>query len=93
MRDDGKLQYLRDWASKLPGAAVRIAGIMHCVSGIPTQNSIIEISAVDRALALAESLVSHALAVFDLMDRDQTTEDALRIQKWLVRRKLTQFSL
>ena len=30
MRDGGDYEHIRDWAGKLPGAAARLAGLLHC---------------------------------------------------------------
>jgi hypothetical protein len=93
MRDGGKLYHLKDWASKLPGAAARVAGVMHCVCFDPQQSCEINAELMDGALGLATVLIDHAIAVFDLMQRDPGIEDAQRILRWIRRLEKTQFTV
>jgi hypothetical protein len=83
MREGGKLYYLKDWGSKLPGAAARIAGALHCVLVDPTESTVIGQDTVERALNLVTPLMDHALAVFNLMERDKNSEDAQKILAWI----------
>jgi hypothetical protein len=93
MREGGKLYYLKDWASKLPGAAARIAGVMHCVSASPEDNCIIDAAVMQQALNLSALLIDQAIAVFDLMQRDPVMEDAQRVLRWIRRQAKPQFSI
>jgi hypothetical protein len=93
MRDGGKLYYLKDWASKLPGAAARIAGVMHCVCASPEDNCIIDAAVMEQALNLSKLLIDQAIAVFDLMQRDPVMEDAQRVLRWIRRQAKPQFSI
>jgi hypothetical protein len=79
MREGRKLYYLKDWGSKLPGAAARIAGVIHCVLVDPNESTVISEDAVEGALNLVTPLMDHALAVFNLMERDKNSEDAQKI--------------
>jgi hypothetical protein len=83
MRDGGKLSRCTDWASKLPGAVARIAGVLHCVVSDPTETIIITENTMERSLDLATTLMDHALAVFDLMERDPEIESAKKILSWV----------
>ena len=83
MREGGKLHYLKDWGSKLPGAAARIAGVFHCVLVDPTESTVISEGTVERALNLVTPLMDHTLAVFNLMERDKASEDAQKILVWI----------
>jgi hypothetical protein len=85
MKEGAKLEYLRDWASKLPGAAARIAGVFHCVTSNPAEKVTIERKTMQQAIALATLLIDHALAVFDLMGRDRKVADASKILRWIRR--------
>ena len=93
MREGGKLHSIKDWASKLPGAAARIAGAFHCVVSDPASNSTIEKDTIERTLTLATLAIDHALAVFNLMDRDPTIEDALKILGWIRRQGQHSFTV
>ena len=92
MLEGAKLYYLKDWASKLPGAAARLAAVFHCVVTSPTQETLINAPTMQRAITLAELLVDHALAVFNLMERDETTDDALKILAWIRRLRQPRFT-
>jgi hypothetical protein len=93
MKDGGKLEYLRDWGSKLPGAAARIAGVFHCVTNGLTETVIIDSDSMQKAVDLATLLIDHALAVFDLMGCDKTVEDAQKILTWIQRGRLGAFTM
>jgi putative DNA primase/helicase len=83
MREGGKLYYLKDWASKLPGAAARIAGVLHCVVADPTESIVISEDTTERTLNLVTALIDHALAVFNLMERDKNSENAQKVLAWI----------
>lgn len=84
MRDGNRLCALKDWAGKLPGAAARIAGILHCVTTNPQVVSVIQRDTVERALALASILISHAICAFGLMGGSPHVEDAKRVLRWAI---------
>jgi hypothetical protein len=74
-RDDGDLYFMRSFAGKLPGNALRIAGILQIAdSGQVVQE--VTADAMIRACDLAQSFVSHAKAVFGLIGEDERTEMA-----------------
>ncbi|HOO44718.1 MAG TPA: DUF3987 domain-containing protein [Deltaproteobacteria bacterium] len=81
--ESGDLFGIQDWASKLPGAALRIAGLFHVVEhgeSVPTINR----QTIERSLDLAELLIIHAQAAFDLMGADQAFSDAKFILTWII---------
>ena len=68
LRPEGDLFGIRDWAGKLAGAVVRIAGLIH-VSGHLTdgyQKPITE-STMRRAVSIGDYYATHALAAFGVM--------------------------
>lgn len=93
LRDDGKFAFIRDWAGKLPGAAARLAGILHIVEhsggAIP---SVVELKSMDAALSMASLLTSHAQAAFGMMGADLEIEIAKHILEWIQRYKHETFS-
>jgi putative DNA primase/helicase len=93
MREGGKLYHLKDWGSKLPGAAARVAGALHCVVTNPTESAVIDVDTVDRTLSIVTPLIDHALAVFNLMERDRNSENAQKILAWLRKRREPTFTL
>jgi hypothetical protein len=85
----GMLEDLKDWGSKLPGAAARIAGVLHLAAcadrvELPTE---VDKQTVTAALELSARLVSHCRAAFALMDQDPETRKAERIVAWILRQR------
>lgn len=94
-RDGGMLQSLRDWGGKLAGAAARLAGIYHMVlqAGRDDVETEIAVTTVTLAINLAKCLISHAQAVFALMDRDPALNDAEKLVAWMIRQDKTSFTV
>ncbi|MRR07485.1 MAG: DUF3987 domain-containing protein [Deltaproteobacteria bacterium] len=90
MGNNGELRSIQDWASKLPGAVARIAGLLHVAKHGPTSPSI-DNSTITAAIDLATNLVNHALAAFDLMGSDQSTNDAKTVFRWILEKRLEHF--
>ncbi len=77
------LESIQDWTGKLPGAALRIAGLCHAVE-FGTTSSTISKETMEKALDLCELLIPHAQAAFELMGTDQSLDDARHILTWLI---------
>jgi len=86
MADGKQLSRLRDWGSKLPGAALRVAGILHAANQQDLSVLSVEISREEMlvALELCATLVSHAIAVFGLICEDPATAIAKRLLRWII---------
>jgi putative DNA primase/helicase len=80
--DNGEFHSIQDWTSKLPGAALRIAGIFHVCEHLETI-AVITLETMERALDLCELLIPHAKAAFDLMGSIQEVDDAKLVYRWL----------
>jgi len=94
LRPSGEFEHLKDWAGKLPGAVLRVAGLFHCVThahGIP-QSHAISLTTIGQALVLLAVLRKHTQAVFDLMGSDPDLEGARQILRWVKRKRLAQFT-
>ena len=94
LRPGGEFEHLKDWAGKLPGAVLRVAGIFHCVThahGTP-QNHAISVTTIGQALVLLAVLAKHTQAVFDLMGSDPDLEGARRVMRWVERQRLDRFT-
>jgi putative DNA primase/helicase len=88
--DGNDLEAIQDWSGKLPGAALRIAGLCHVVEhGV--QVLVINKETIERALDLCELLIVHAQAAFNLMGSDPCIEDAKYIFNWIISRKQASF--
>jgi hypothetical protein len=92
LRDGGAFENIRDWAGKLPGQVVRIAGVYHvAIEPEPMKQPIAE-ATMHQALTLAAVLAEHALLAFDYMGADPSVECAKRIWKWVVDTRPETFS-
>lgn len=68
LRPDGDLYGLRDWAAKLAGATVRIAGLLHVSEHLKDGYAKpIDELVMRRALQLGDYFTAHALAAFGVM--------------------------
>lgn len=85
----GSMTHISDWASKLHGAAVRIAGLLHLAEHLDRGHSQpVTADTMAAAITLADYFAGHALAVFDRMGANETAEraravlDALKANLW-----------
>lgn len=85
MRPGERYEHMTDWAGKLPGAAVRVAGLFHCAQYAQAQPHVLPIglTTMRQALALMAILSAHALAVFDLMGADPALDGARKVWRWI----------
>ena len=83
---------MRDWAGKLPGAAVRLAGLLHCAEKPQDAVTGISLETMTRALDLAGIFADHARIVFDMMGADTELQGARRVWVWVERNRLSTFS-
>lgn len=93
LKEGGRFEYITDWAGKLPGAAARIAGLLHCAknSNQPWSKDI-EIETMGKALEIASVFASHALIAFDMMGADKALEQAKKVWRWIERDKQGSFT-
>lgn len=63
----GELDSIRDWASKLHGTTLRIAGILHCLENNGVGDTIISQSTMDNARKIAVYFIEHAKKAFAVM--------------------------
>jgi hypothetical protein len=91
--DRGDLAHLAGWAAKLAGATCRLAAILHLASHLRDGWAHpIGANTLAGALRLADYLIEHARAVFDLMGTDARVDDARWLLDWITRTNRTQFS-
>ncbi|MER5649054.1 YfjI family protein [Streptosporangium sp. NPDC002524] len=89
----GDLAGIVDWASKLVGAVVRIAGLLHLAGDITTGwSKPINADTMRNAVRLGGYFTAHALATFDAMGADPQVSDARVILEWLRRTKPMEFT-
>ncbi len=86
-REGGDLRGIRDWASKSPGAAARIAGLLHLADG-RRQGTPIGAETMAAAWAIVRDyLTPHAQEAFAMMATDRNVEQARKIASWIARTK------
>jgi replicative DNA helicase len=91
--DSGDLAHLAGWAAKLAGATCRIAGLLHLAGHLRDGWARpIGADTFAAAIRLADYLIEHARAVFDLMGTDRRVEDARWLLEWINRTSQAQFS-
>jgi putative DNA primase/helicase len=88
--ENGEFFNFQDWSSKLPGAALRIAGLFHVIE-YGTSSHTISLQTMESSLDLCELLTGHAKAAFDLMGEDPANIDAKHVYEWIVSRNLPAF--
>jgi hypothetical protein len=89
----GDLAELRDWASKLAGATVRIAALLHLATHLNDgYQRPIEAETMERAIQLGRYFTEHAKAAFRQMGMDPVIGDALTVLAWIKRNGVAEFS-
>ena len=80
----GAFESLKDWAGKLPGAVLRVAGLFHCMTHAhhTPQTQAISLATMNQALCVLSVLATHTRAVFDLMGSDPDLAGARRVMRW-----------
>jgi hypothetical protein len=89
----GDLAHLAGWAAKLAGTTCRLAGLLHLAGHLRDGwAQPIETETLAGAIRLANYLIEHARAVFDLMGADPRVEDARWLLDWISRTNQAQFT-
>jgi len=89
----GSLSPVKDFCSKLAGAAARIAGLLHLAEWGPDGGSrAVDASSMAAALEIAHWARAHALAAFSAMGADPAVSSAEVILHWIKRERLQDFS-
>jgi replicative DNA helicase len=89
----GDLAHLAGWAAKLAGSTCRLAALLHLAGHL--RDGWAHPIAGDTfvgAVRLADYLIEHARAVFDLMGADPRVDDARWLLDWINRTNQAQFS-
>ncbi|HEU4407695.1 MAG TPA: YfjI family protein [Polyangiaceae bacterium] len=94
---DGDLRVVADWASKLPGMVVRLAGIVHLAEHAPEgarafQQPISE-STMAAAVRIGSFAIPHALAAHELLAGSTLEDDAAYVVSAIRKAGWTEFSL
>ena len=96
-RPDGDLAMMPEWSSKLLGAALRIAGLLHLADHADDDepwNIPIAENTLHRAIHLAdEYLVPHARLAFSIMTDTEAVDTARRLLAWINKNSVLEFSV
>jgi hypothetical protein len=82
--NDGKLSSygIQSWAAKLPGLIARYALLLHAI--LANGEDTISRETMAHAANIGIYLVRHAIGAFRLIRLDGATEDAYRLQAWII---------
>jgi hypothetical protein len=87
----GDLGTINDWAGKLAGAVVRLAGILHMADRVSDGNvdpgEEVDGPTVERAISLGRYFTEHAIVAFRAMRTDQTADDAEYLLRWILEQR------
>jgi hypothetical protein len=94
MQAGGELEHVTDWAGKAPGAAARIAGILHGIRYAHSKPWEVEVSfeTMIHALELMAVITRHSLAALDMMGADPTIAAARHVWEWVERHRFDRFT-
>lgn len=91
--ETGDLAAVTDWASKMAGTAVRLAGLLHLAHhGTHGIGPPIDAPTMTDAVQLARYYLAHALAVFDTLTADPAVDGARRVLDWIARARPATFT-
>lgn len=95
----GAFHSLADWANKLPGAVLRVAGLLHMAESAAynSYNSYNSYNAISdatmaRAIRFAQYLIPHALAAYAEIGADPAVEGARLVLRWIERTSAKAFT-
>ncbi len=95
LADGGELELMRDWAGKLAGAVLRIAGLLHLAQNVHQLTPLpLEVSAsvMKDAITTGEYLIPHAKAAYAEMGADDRIEAARYVLHWIEKAGVTEFT-
>ncbi len=90
--DGGELHNITDWAGKLPGQAIRIAGLYHVAQSNNPVTESVSAKTMEMALGLAAILTDHAQLAFQQMGADPAVECGKKILKWIADERIELFT-
>jgi hypothetical protein len=95
MQPGRELEHFTDWAGKAPGAAARLAGVLHGIKhahGTPWEAAITA-ETMTAALEIMAVITRHSVAALDMMGADPTIAAARRVWDWIERGRRDRFTM
>lgn len=77
------LSHIQDWAGKLCGTTLRIAGNLHCAVSLKPTEDLVSTETMVNAINISRYFAEHARTVFNMAGVDTQTEDCRYIIKQL----------
>lgn len=90
--EDGDLGPIAEWGSKLAGAMLRIAGLLHLASEHEPFRTPISRATLDNAIRIGDYFTEHARAAFHLLG-DTGTHNAAYLLGYLAKKDITEFTI
>jgi hypothetical protein len=90
MRAEGCMTHVTDWAGKAPGAAARIAAVLHGIEHAHDQEPWareISSTTMNAAVSMMRVVSEHSLAALGLMGSDPSVAAARTVWGWIQKRK------
>jgi hypothetical protein len=96
MRPGGLWAANTGWASKYPGAVLRIAGVLHCAVSTELRKDPaaedVTASTMQCAVSLGKKIKSHSLQAFGMMALSDDQKFSHKIVEWIRRESITAFT-
>jgi hypothetical protein len=95
MQPGRELEHFTDWAGKAPGAAARLAGVLHGIKHAHSRpwEAAITAETMTAALEIMAVITRHSLAALDMMGADTTIAAARLVWDWVERGRLARFTV
>ncbi len=95
MQPGKDMEHFADWAGKAPGAAARLAGVLHGIKhahGRPWEATITA-DTMNDALEIMAVISRHSLAALDMMGADPIIASARLVRDWVERGRHARFTV
>jgi len=94
LRVGGRFGHIQDWGAKLPGAAARIAGLLHCAAHWDEQPWAIPVArnTMESTLLVMAIFAEHTLLAFEVIAANPDLEKAKKIWHWILRNRKPSFT-
>jgi len=90
--ETGDLAFMADWAGKLAGRVLRIAGLLHLAEGRPTTECV-SFDTMRGAVEIGEWALLHAVAVYGGWRAAEQDVGAVRVLRWIRRTRRSEFTV